>query len=134
MSKGGKERLFCLCYQSSLILVFFVLPVVAGELQEDIWGQRQQPTTQYSCTGRNSLLLICNVSVVSEVSAFRLKGALCNFLWDCKQTKRQSSRYKKKYFAGAFRCTLKPFVYMVFVKIRVKQAVFRGIIFSLQNK
>lgn len=28
-------------------------PVVAGELQENIWGQRQQPTTQYSCTGKN---------------------------------------------------------------------------------
>ena len=74
MSKGEETKhMYGLCYQSSTpspnpVLffshVFSVIhfcppnPVVAGELQENIWGQRQQPTTQYSCTGMNEHFIL----------------------------------------------------------------------------
>lgn len=58
-----KKPCKCLCFQVSLLplsllcfsLLFCLLPVyaVARELQENIRGQRQQPATQYSCTGRD---------------------------------------------------------------------------------
>lgn len=50
-------------------------PVVAGELQENIWGQRQQPTTQYSCTGRNEHLSICLMA----------ESAISNSCWSIRQ-------------------------------------------------